>query len=272
MYPDLSMSAIVNIFNASTNTWSHTNLTLARGGLAATTVQDRLALFAGGETTTGVYLDIVDIYNADAQTWTVAHLSLARVYMAATSSVVLFCITGCWFLWLAAVSSDNFLRSGLNHIARKFSPIWALTFFQRSAKGGEQATNGTSAAKAKTQTQTQQPQTQTIVSFWLLLLTLMFSFSAAAAQLVQQSVAQITPTRSQLASTSVGLKAFFAGGVGGNSNSQADIYATVNIFDASAGAKPWRVANLSIPRYALAATSVGSKAFFAVACEVDFLR
>ncbi len=70
------------------------------------------------------------------------------------------------------------------------------------------------------------------------------------------SQAALSQPRSQLAATSVGGKAFFAGGVTGITASDR-----VDIFDSGTG--QWTTAALSEPRADLAAASVGTKALFA---------
>jgi hypothetical protein len=74
----------VDIYNAATGQWTNAHLSLARTGLAATSVGD-LAFFGGGDTAAG-FTDVVDIYNADTGQWSVSHLSQPRALLASTST------------------------------------------------------------------------------------------------------------------------------------------------------------------------------------------
>jgi hypothetical protein len=79
-------SSLVDIYNASSNTWTTASLSQPRRELTATSVGD-LALFAGGLSVGAAptYFSIVDIYNASSNSWTTASLSQARDILAATS-------------------------------------------------------------------------------------------------------------------------------------------------------------------------------------------
>ncbi len=79
----------VDIYDASTNRWSYTNLSAARFMLVASTVGDQV-LFAGGygypDGWTWGAFNTVDIYNNSTNTWSVATLSEARSYLSATTA------------------------------------------------------------------------------------------------------------------------------------------------------------------------------------------
>jgi hypothetical protein len=83
-------SAVVDIYNASSSSWTTASLSQARYALAATSLGS-LALFGGGQHGSAA-LPVVDIYNASANSWTTASLSQGRRYLAATSvgSLALF--------------------------------------------------------------------------------------------------------------------------------------------------------------------------------------
>ncbi len=59
-YADENNSDVVDIYNAETDTWTTTTLSVARGSLAATAVGD-MVIFAGGGAAGG-YSDVVDIF------------------------------------------------------------------------------------------------------------------------------------------------------------------------------------------------------------------
>ncbi len=83
----------------------------------------------------------------------------------------------------------------------------------------------------------------------------------AASQLMQQATTLTVP-RFNLAATSVGTKAIFAGGFGAGAVDTVDIYDTAN--------SSWSTAALSQARFGLAATTVGSKAIFAGGFGSDY--
>jgi len=68
---------------SAANTWSTTSLSNQRSYLAATSV-GAVALFAGGENSTGCF-STVDIYNFTSSSWTHANLWQPRSLLAATS-------------------------------------------------------------------------------------------------------------------------------------------------------------------------------------------
>ena len=76
-------SAVVDVYDGSTNTWSTTNLAEARIGLAGASVGDT-ALFAGGYTFPG-FSSRVDFYNSTLNSWTVGSLSEGREGLVATT-------------------------------------------------------------------------------------------------------------------------------------------------------------------------------------------
>lgn len=81
---NMSFSNVVNIYNATTGTWSVDTLSQARGNMSATVVGD-LALFAGGQTSTTTMSKRVDIYHFTTGTWSTASLSIARGFSAAVT-------------------------------------------------------------------------------------------------------------------------------------------------------------------------------------------
>lgn len=85
-------SAAVDIFNASSLSWSVATLSAPRSMLAASSAAGRFALFAGGElaehegnTSKADVTDVVDVYDARSGGWSTAALSVPRKKLAATS-------------------------------------------------------------------------------------------------------------------------------------------------------------------------------------------
>ena len=79
----------VDIFHATSGTWSTAALSAARMHLVATSLPNQgLAIFAGGYiwTSSGTdYFKTVDIFDATSGTWSTAALSVARDSLEATS-------------------------------------------------------------------------------------------------------------------------------------------------------------------------------------------
>ena len=94
-------SDVVDLYDATTNTWRTAALSQARRGMAATTVGST-ALFAGGgwhdRDGTAHDSDVVDLYHAPTNTWRTAKLSQARTSLAATTvgGTALFAV-GYWY-------------------------------------------------------------------------------------------------------------------------------------------------------------------------------
>jgi hypothetical protein len=74
----------VDIYNSTTNTWSSTTMSMARGHGSATGVGD-VIIFAGGMDQFLRPQNTINIYNIVTGQWTSASLSVARVGMAAVT-------------------------------------------------------------------------------------------------------------------------------------------------------------------------------------------
>ena len=83
-----NVTSQIDIFDASTNTWSTTELSAPRQGLSAATVGDKV-LFAGGsgypDGPNWGYFNRVDIYDNSSNSWTTTSLSEARAGIATTT-------------------------------------------------------------------------------------------------------------------------------------------------------------------------------------------
>ena len=80
----VSYSSEVDIYNTATGTWSTSQLSAARSGIAATTIGD-LAIFAGGQNAGGD-TSTVDVYDAQTGAWTTWQMPKAYTGLAATSA------------------------------------------------------------------------------------------------------------------------------------------------------------------------------------------
>jgi hypothetical protein len=84
-----NVTAQVDIYNASSDTWSKTELSVARLGLAAATVGDKV-VFAGGfgypNGNNWGDFNTVDIYDNSNNSWSTATLSHARMDITATTA------------------------------------------------------------------------------------------------------------------------------------------------------------------------------------------
>jgi len=84
---DLSTS-IVDIYDASTNTWTTAGLSVARQGLTAATIENKVVFAGGGYiNASGIWTNTntVDIYDNSTNTWTTGTLSEGRMDIAATT-------------------------------------------------------------------------------------------------------------------------------------------------------------------------------------------
>ena len=99
----------VDIYNASANAWSRTNLTVARYNGAGSSVGD-VAVLMGGVDATGAVSAVVDIYNAalPAAPWNSTALLSARRQMAAATIGKLAVISG--GLGASATAGDDVWR------------------------------------------------------------------------------------------------------------------------------------------------------------------
>ena len=81
---DCTRSSRVDIYDASANTWTTAELSLARGNAVGASAGNKV-LFGGGHTCFDVASDAVDIYDAVTNSWSTTALSQQRLYNTATS-------------------------------------------------------------------------------------------------------------------------------------------------------------------------------------------
>jgi len=81
-FPD-EYNSVVSIYDVSTNTWSETNLSKPRMGLAAVTVGNKV-LFSGGYEATNDYdirvSKVIDVYDVSTNEWSVDSLQEGRAF------------------------------------------------------------------------------------------------------------------------------------------------------------------------------------------------
>ncbi len=82
--PSYHFSDVVDIYDLSSSSWSTSNLSEARSGIASSVVGD-VALFAGGLTTNAQVSDRVDLYNFSTEEWSTTSLSEPRVFCTAVT-------------------------------------------------------------------------------------------------------------------------------------------------------------------------------------------
>lgn len=83
----MATALVVDIFNASTASWSTAVLSVGRFWLAAASLPNLgLAFFAGGKTACQASpVDVVDVFNASNRSWSTAVLGVGRWSLAAAS-------------------------------------------------------------------------------------------------------------------------------------------------------------------------------------------
>ncbi|MBF0443815.1 MAG: hypothetical protein HQK54_18045 [Oligoflexales bacterium] len=232
-------SNVVDIYDASTNTWSQATLPKALGKVIATSVGSK-AIFASG----GIYpddSDAVDIYDESTNTWSQATLSKARSAIRATSvgSKAIFA-GGLYTQKTLSVSSSNF--SNVVDIYDASTNTWSQATISQGRHSAAAATVGTKAIFAGGAIGS---TSSNVVDIY---------------DLATNSWSKTTmpKARTYTAVTVVGPKALFAG-AGLEFSDDVDIYdMTSNTWSKTTLPK----AIGSIPCY-LKAVTIGSKAIFA---------
>lgn len=235
--------ANVDMYNSSTGLWSSATLSQARGFLSATSVGE-YALFGGGWNWDGES-DAVDIFNGSTGAWSTANLSQARGHLAATSVGKYALFGGGYYgpsdpLSIYPVSSDTVdifdSETGqwsTGHLSQARYDLTATTVgnYVLFAGGNYRIGNGSKVYNSNT----------------------VDVFNSVTGQ---WSTATLSQGRCELAATSIGHYALFAGG-----NVAGSMSSTVDIFDASTG--QWSTSSLSVASENLAAATVGNDAIFA---------
>lgn len=116
-----SRSDVIDVYNASTNTWTTAQLSLARTNLFAASAGTKI-LFAGGDTALSPFYQTkrVEIYDVTTSTWSMAQLSLARAQMTAISAG-----NKCFFA--GGVYSSSNLRTDTVDIYDAPTNTWSVT-------------------------------------------------------------------------------------------------------------------------------------------------
>ena len=234
------------------NAWSVETLSLARGGLAATSAGNRV-IFAGGayQSFNKPLSDAVDIYDVGTTTWSTAQLSQARLEMAATSvgGYALFAGGNPNRLGKPGPATD---RIDVYHAA---SGTWSQTGLSIARMSAVATTVGPYALFAGGSVYTF-GATSDVVDVY-------DSTVGPPSDPNAWSVATLSLSRQVAAATSAGGKAFFAGGV----TAQGQHLATIDVYDSCIGPPSdpaaWSVEHLAETRYRLSATREGERAIFA---------
>lgn len=228
-------SAVVDIYDAGTGSWSTASLTIPKGNMTATSLPG-LAFFAGGFTTNGVDSDVVDIYNYNTAGWSTASLSVPRGGLAsATVGTKAFFAGG--FVGAAASnaidvyesSTDQWSTMELSEARTSLAATSSGTkvFFA----GGYDIFNGQQVYSDRVEIYDASTDTWTD--------------------------GMLSQGRAYLTAASVGTKVLFAGG----SYSPSVISDRVEIYDT--GTDTWTYTVLSQPRSGMTSVTVGSRVFFA---------
>jgi hypothetical protein len=220
--------ATVDIYDGSTGTWSATNMSQARGGLASTGVGN-FALFGGGFSTAGKS-DVVDIYDTSASTWTTAALSEAREYPAATT-------VGNLAMFAGGYSASGY--SDVVDIYNASTDTWSTATLSVARRHLTATTVGDLAMFAGGQGAAGYTNIVDI-----------YNVSTDS-----WSTANLSQARMKLGSTTVGNLAMFGGGYAGSDRAEVDIY--------DASTDTWSTSTLpSGPRRGIGATTAGGVAIF----------
>ncbi|MCP3916563.1 MAG: hypothetical protein GY711_13485 [bacterium] len=219
-------SRVVDIYDASTRTWSTANLSIARTGPAAASANGR-AFFGGGRSQAGP-VSRVDIFDDQTGTWTTAELSQARDQLAAAAAGGKVLFAGGRISTNALASRVDIYDTGTDTWTTAALSIPRRTLAATSVGSLILFAGGVDANLGSDRVDIYDTNTGT----W--------------------STDSLSSPRANLAATSVGQRAFFAGG---------SFSTTVDIFDTATAT--WTEACLSTGRQELAATAVGQWAVFA---------
>ena len=262
-------SNVVDIYDTSTGQWSTASLSQARYALAATTAGNE-AFFAGGATgLSSGYSSVVDIYNATTGQWSTASLSWSRVVLAATlvGSKAFFAggFSGSYDYQVDIYDTETGQWSTSESLSQSEGYLAGTSVGTKAIFAGGVTGSGTTYSNtvdiydtapqpfgSELPAATENPASTAVG-------TKAF-FTADASQEVdiydastgQWSTHSLSQPRYNMAATTVGTQAIFAGGLGS---------AAVDIYNASTG--QWSTASLSQARGYLAATTVGGEALFA---------
>lgn len=116
-----SRSDMIDVYNATTNTWSTSQLSLARTNLFAASAGSKI-LFAGGDTALSPFYQTkrVEIYDVITGIWSMGQLSLARAQMTAVSAD-----TKCFFA--GGVYGTSNVRTDTVDIYDATTNTWSVT-------------------------------------------------------------------------------------------------------------------------------------------------
>ncbi|MEZ6015010.1 MAG: kelch repeat-containing protein [Planctomycetota bacterium] len=266
----------VEVFDASTGTWSIFQLSTDRGAMGATSV-GTLAIFGGGvQGTSGTGFqssDVVDFFDTSTGVWTTGLLPTASGASSATS-------VGTKALFTNGSAVDIFDTATGTWTSMTLTPIPRLATSATSAGTKAFFIGGPSAAASALvdvyDDSTGQwgveplPVPRHGVALTSSGNQVFFAGGWDTAAVAPSDVvdiydvvtstwrsARLTEARQDAAATAVGTKVFFAGGRGGATTGSA----TVDIYDTATDT--WSTASLSAGRSGIAATTVDGRALFA---------
>lgn len=278
-----SRSDVIDVYNASTNTWTTAQLSLARTNLFAASAGNKI-LFAGGDTALSPFYQTkrVEIYDVTTSTWSMAQLSLARAQMTAISAG-----NKCFFA--GGVYSSSNIRTDTVDIYDAPTNTWSVTRMPtaRAIAGGAYCNGkvyiaggsgvGLSGVVTTVDIYDIASATWSTIPFpnprrWLTggsLGNLVFFAGGDVTQsnsnyidiynttTGQWSLKTMAAGKQYIEIASLGNKIYFAGG------SDAGYFPknTIDIYDISTGV--WSTYNLSVARSRHAAVRVGNRVMFA---------
>jgi len=249
-------SHVVDVYDQASGTWSTTTpLTVARAQLAGAAVGPYV-LFAGGTTGASTSSDRIDFLDTGTMIWSTFQLTQARFGLSAVTvgSRVLFA-GGATGGPMAAIPSavvdvyDSALGAPSNPLA------WSTTSLQ-GARGAMGATSiGGLAIFAGGIDGVVAVDTVEVYDS---------AVGAPTNPLAWSTTTLLGPARAYPATTSVGTRAYFAGGVLDTMNNRSDV---VDVYDSAFGAPgdplAWSTTNLSVARDGMTAIGLGDLVLFA---------
>lgn len=239
-----SRTDVIDVYNATTNTWSTSQLSLARTNLYAASAGTKI-LFAGGDTALSPFYQTrrVEIYDVMAGTWSMAQLSLARTQMTIVNAG-----TKCFFA--GGVYGTSNIRTDTVDIYDAATNTWSVTRLPtaRNIAGGAYCNGKVYIAGG------QGAGTGGVVGT-------VDIYNIASG--TWSSIPFPNPRR-WLTGGSLGDLIFFAGGDVTQSNADyIDIYNTIT--------GQWSVKTMSIAKQYIEIASLGNKIYFAGGVDAGFI-
>lgn len=117
----------VDIYDASTNTWTVAMLSSERSGIAAAAVGNKVFFAGGAANLNAGFSTVVDIYDLTTNTWSIANLSEGRKDVSATTVANKIYFAGGFNQWISSPNSADLLPSKKIDIYDNATNAWSTS-------------------------------------------------------------------------------------------------------------------------------------------------